>query len=426
MEVEPKQDRNPGEKGTEPRAADDSPEPSSFTTIRKSPGFIQMFAGQAVSAFGDWMATVAFMILTSSATGGNEIAIGGVLVLRLAPGVVAGPLAGRLARRYDYRKTMMTMDVLRALMVVVVPLLFTLWWIYLWAFLIEVASLIFIPARDSSIPELVGDEEALPLANSMILGSSFGTIPLGAGAFALVTAFSHGVTVAFIDPQTHPFVFWIDGLSYLVSLYFISRIGTLRTAHVVDPGDEEKAPEGAFREAFQIPIVRMVVLPALAITLGLGALFSMGITLVRSVMDASDAQFGLLIALFGVGAGAGIGILQLRGSERTLTDFQVAVGAVGASIFLTVLTPFLAVALVGAVFFGAAAAYAMAGGMSTLQERVEGEERVLAFTAFHVLIRAGLGVGAIVAGVLGQLAGGSGYLFWATWRRLSGCCSSPG
>src|SRR5919199_492679 len=67
-------------------------------------------------------------------------------------------------------------------MVAVVPLHFTLRWIYLWAFLIEVASLIFTPARDSSIPELVGDEEALPLAQSMMLGSSVGTIPAGGPA----------------------------------------------------------------------------------------------------------------------------------------------------------------------------------------------------------------------------------------------------
>ncbi len=379
--------------------------PSALSTIRSSPGFVQMFTGQAISAFGDWMATVAFMTVTNTVTGGNNLAVGGVLVLRLAPGVVAGPLAGRLARRFDYRRTMMTMDALRAVMVALVPFVYSLWWIYLWAFLIEVASLIFIPARDSSIPELLEDEGAIPLANSLILGSSFGTIPLGAGGFALIAALTAGLSFGFIPAQTHPAAFWIDGLTYLASLYFISRIRVLRSARVVEPGHEDEAPRGAFHEAFAIPVVRMVIVPALTIALGLGALFSLGISLVRNVMNASDSQFGILIAVFGMGAACGLGILQLRGARRTIVDFKIAVAAVGAAIFLTVLTPFLYVGLAGALFFGAASAYAMAGGMSTLQEQVEGEARVLGFTAFHVLIRAGLGIGAIAAGLLGQFVG---------------------
>ena len=71
--------------------------------------------------------------------------------------------------------------------VVVVPLVNQLWWIYLWAFSIEVASLVFLPARDASIPDLV-DNDDLPLANGLVLGTSYGTIPLGAALFALVTA----------------------------------------------------------------------------------------------------------------------------------------------------------------------------------------------------------------------------------------------
>jgi len=41
---------------------------------------------------------------------------------------------------------------------------------------------------------------------------------------------------------------------------------------------------------------------AAAVALGLGALFSTGIVFVREVLNASDAEFGWLIALFGAGA----------------------------------------------------------------------------------------------------------------------------
>jgi hypothetical protein len=41
-----------------------------------------------------------------------------------------------------------------------------------------------------------------------------------------------------------------------------------------------------------------------------------------------------------------------------------------------------------------------------LQEELDGEERVLAFTAFHVVIRAGLGLSALCAGLAADLVRG--------------------
>jgi hypothetical protein len=57
----------------------------------------------------------------------------------------------------------------------------------------------------------------------------------------------------------------------------------------------------------------------------------------------------------------------------------------------------------GAALFGAGAAYALAAGMGAIQSRLDGRQRVLAFAAFHVVLRIGLGVSAIAAGVAGDL-----------------------
>src|SRR5256885_12142380 len=122
------------------------------------------------------MGTFAFMALVLQQSG-SPTAVGGILALRLLPAALGGPLAARAASRWDRRRTMVAMDILRAAMVGLVPLVRGLWWVYLWAFMIEVGSLVFLPARDASIPELVDDAD-LPLANGFVLGSSYGTIPL--------------------------------------------------------------------------------------------------------------------------------------------------------------------------------------------------------------------------------------------------------
>src|SRR5690349_24178188 len=116
--------------------------------VRKR-GYRTLLVGQGVSALGDWMGTFAFMEL-ALAQSGSSTAVGGILALRLIPAALGGPLAARAAGKWDRRKTMVSMDLVRAGMIAVVPIIRELWWIYLWAFLVEVGSIVFLPARDAS------------------------------------------------------------------------------------------------------------------------------------------------------------------------------------------------------------------------------------------------------------------------------------
>jgi predicted MFS family arabinose efflux permease len=153
----------------------------------------------------------------------------------------------------------------------------------------------------------------------------------------------------------------------------------------------------------------------ISVALGLGALFSLGIALVRTVLDASNAEFGWLIALFGVGAAAGLLALQRVGHEDGLRTTRLGVLALGAIVTFFSLSPSINVALVGALAFGAAAAWTLASGMGTIQSQLDGRERVLAFAAFHIVIRTGLTLAAIGAGIAGQVVGA---VHWPLVGRL--------
>lgn len=364
--------------------------------VLRRQGFRNLLIGQGVSALGDWMATVAFMALVLAITK-QSLAVGGILVLRLAPAGVAGPLAARLVTRWNRRRTMIVMDLVRVGVVAVVPLVGALWWIYLWAFVLEAAGLVFLPARDASIPDLV-DEADLPLANGLMLGSSYGMIPAGAGAFALVTLVigGHGFSsTTGIRPA-----FWVDSATFVVSALMVSRIPELSSAAARVPGGT-----GSFLGAFRIPVVRRVAVPAFCVSLGLGTLFSIGIVFVRDVLSASDTQFGLLIALFGVGAAIGLGALRLVGVHG-LGPIQVCVAGQGLLVALMSLSPDVRLTFLGAVGFGAFTAAGLAAAMSLLQESLPERQRVMAFAAFHVIIRAGLSMAALGAGAASDVLRG--------------------
>ncbi len=361
-------------------------------------GFRDLLIGQGVSALGDWMGTVAFMALVLHVTG-SSTAVGGILVLRLAPAAIAGPLAARLSGRLDRRSTMLAMDAARAVMIALVPLVSALWWIYLWAFLNELASIAFLPARDASIPDLV-EEHQLETADAVILGSSYGFIPIGAGAFGLVTWLTSGLDLG-ERLQLGP-VFWIDSLTFVVSYLMIRRIH-LPSTEATKRGQGKE--EGRFMDALRIPLVRSVLPATIGAVTGIGVLFSLGVVFVQDVLSASNTQFGVLIALFGVGAFTGLVLLRWRDTS-SIQAVRFTVAVQGITIAVMSLSPTVEIAYIGAVFFGGAAAAALAAGMSVLQRRLDGDQRVLAFTVFHVVIRGGLSVAAIGAGVAADLIKG--------------------
>src|SRR5205807_5422885 len=203
----------------------------------------------------------------------------------------------------------------------------------------------------------------------------------------------------------HPFalVFWVDAVTFLVSFIFIRPLTMLGTAS----GHREPAEaseEHGLRAAFHIPLVRTVMAPTITIALGLGTLFSLGIAYVRDVLNASDPEFGVLIALFGVGAAVGLVLLRvLADGGGDLASVKVGVAFQGATIAIMSLAPNVEIAFLGAAAFGAATSWTLTSAMSLLQESLTGEGRQLAFTAFHVLIRGGLSVAAIGAGLAADL-----------------------
>ena len=69
------------------------------------------------------------------------------------------------------------------------------------------------------------------------------------------------------------------------------------------------------------------------------------------------------------------------------------------------LAPTVWLAYLGAIAFGGAATWTIASGMGALQSQLDGTDRVLAFSAFHVVIRFGLALSAIAAGLAGELLG---------------------
>jgi MFS family permease len=380
--------------------------------------FRRMLVGQTVSALGDWMGTIALMMLVLRLSG-STTAVGGVLVLQLLPSAIAAPFISRLVARVDRRQVMLACDVIRAGLVVLLPLISLVGWVYVFAFLLQVVGLAFLPARDAAVPVLAGmgaddsreaKEARLSAANALILATYYGSIPLGAGIFALIVTVGDAVGL----PPTLQFVvaFWVDALTFLLSYVAIRGIGDLghrlrEPATPVEPG-ETRDYKGTderlrLREVLRNPVARAVIQATLVAVLGLGALFSLGAVFVSETVGAGPVGFGALVAMFGVGAASGLGGTRLLADRARAWQLRVAVILQGAMIVSMTLFAMLPLTLVGAAVFGAAVTAALINAIGLLQDSLTGGERDLALSAFHLSLRGGLALSAVLAGAAADL-----------------------
>src|SRR5437867_13430462 len=171
-----------------------------------------------VSSLGDWVGFVAVTALVAHRGGTaakGSLAVAGVLLARLLPSVLFGPFAGVFTDRLDRRKLMITADLARGALYASMPFMPTLWAIFGLSFLIECLSLLWTPAKDASIPNLVPRRQ-LSNANSVGLITTYGTLPLGASIYTLVAGASNGIGAHVRYFGLHPqfLALWLDAFTF--------------------------------------------------------------------------------------------------------------------------------------------------------------------------------------------------------------------
>jgi DHA3 family macrolide efflux protein-like MFS transporter len=172
-----------------------------------------LWIGQFVSMIGDKINQIAMAMMVYAVTG-SMLHMGFMLGVTLLPAALFGLLAGVYVDRWDRRMTMIGADLIRAVLVGLIPVVarFGIGWVYAIAFVVSSVSLFFIPAKRAIIPDLVPGDE-LMAANSLDDASEavaeFAGLAVGAALVALL-----GYATAFA----------VDAVSFVFSAVMIARI----------------------------------------------------------------------------------------------------------------------------------------------------------------------------------------------------------
>jgi len=150
--------------------------PAKLRAVLRIKDFRKLWLSMSLSSFGDWLGLLAITATATSLVHGfaaANFALGGVLLFRLLPAIVLGPLAGAFADRFDRRKTMVVTDVIRFSLFASIPLVDNLVWLFVAQFLIEAFSLFWIPAKEAAVPNMLRKDQLEP-ANQLSLSPPTG------------------------------------------------------------------------------------------------------------------------------------------------------------------------------------------------------------------------------------------------------------
>ena len=134
--------------------------------VFKNRNFSLLWTGQLISTIGSALTSLAASIYVFRLTG-SALSVGLMLMATAAPSLLVGLFAGVFVDRYDRKKIMITADILRAVLILLVPVLTPLnvIWLYVIVMLTSAIGQFFDPAHESVLPEVASDEE---LALSLI------------------------------------------------------------------------------------------------------------------------------------------------------------------------------------------------------------------------------------------------------------------
>lgn len=402
-----------------PRLPEDEPR-SAVVRLFGSDGFFRLWLAQVVSATGDWIGFLAVVAIARRVGGGSgAAAISLVMSARMIPGFFFAPLAGVLVDRWDRRRVMVACDLGRAVILAFLPFVDSLLGLVIASLLLEVATMLWSPAKEASVPNLVPTGH-LTTANSLSMAAAYGTFPVASLLFALLE--KGGDRLVDVDAlsvfrvsQAGSMAIYVDVLTFVASAIFISTLvlppsRKVRNAELdVDLGSPVRELREGWRFMFTDPVVRAVMLALGTGLIGGGMVVPLGDLFSTEVLESGSAGFGLLMSAMGFGMAAGV--LLLSAIQKRLPKpqiFTLSVLGAGGALLAGASMSAMPLALTCVAVLGLCTGSVYVLGFTILHESVEDHLRGRVFSSLYTLVRVSLlvsfTVGPLLADRLGALS----------------------
>ena len=303
-----------------------TPGPSMFSIFKKR-NFSFMWTAQLVSTIGSSLTDLAAAILVFRVTH-SALNVGLTLLVTALPTLFVGLFAGVFVDRFDRKRILLASDLLRGLLVLSIPFVFSqvgILGLYAVIFLAATVKQFFDPAWESVLPEIASEEE-LSRANSFLSISSFGSTAVG---FALAGYLSS------LDTTKVEIPFYIDSMTFLFSFVCVLLVripkhrGEPEATSISIVFDNLKL---GMRTLWDIPVLRSLLLAGIPVSLSFGLWNVLLLPMAIRALDATEFEYGLQEGLTSVGFAISA-LLMAKIFDRLPEGEWMVLGITGMGLF---------------------------------------------------------------------------------------------
>ena len=388
-----------------PPRPDETPAPPAPWRIFGTRSYRRLWTAQVISSTGDWIGLIAILAIAARVSNDSAAAVSLVMFARVVPGFFLGTVGGVLIDRLDRRKVMVVCDVGRASMLLLLPFVENLVGLVLISFALEILTLLWGPAKDASVPQLVKKKQ-LQSANTLSLVASYATFPLASIVFSLLAAVAGWLgsfaALSALKLDQEALALGVDACTFLASAILVFGLPIPHNQR----GPKHRAEVGQtlrdIREGLRyIAHERRVQGVIVGLGLGLiggGAMIPLGPVFARQALGGDAATFGVLMTALGFGAAGGVvGLLAIQRRVHRDQVFPLAVMGVGAFLVIAASISNTVFAALAVAVVGACAGTAYVTGFTVLHESVHEELRGRTFATLYSVIRLCLLISLVVS-----------------------------
>ena len=313
-----------------------------FGALRNS-RFARLYAAQTISQIGDAFTWVALALLAYELAGANAAVVLGVaLTLRVSAFVLLSPLAGVLADRMERKTILLSTHFGRAVIIGLMPLVTEVWQVYALMFAVNALTAFFTPTNQATVPLVVGREDA---------GKAFALSSATTELLGIVGPGFAGVLAALLGGRT---LFYFDAATFAVAGLLVLTLPSLRAAQRggVQASRWRDIRDGTAR-LWRDPPIRFALLMELIAAIAGALILVVTVVRVKDGLSLGDAEYGWVMALYGLGATVASLAVGAAGKRVPRTVF-ILLGAVLTSVAIlpgdmVTLAPLMALWLVAGV-----------------------------------------------------------------------------
>jgi MFS family permease len=285
-----------------------------FSSLLRHRNYRFFFAGQVVSQTGTWMQRIAQAWLVLQLTR-SPVAVGLLALAQFLPFTILGLFAGVVVDRVDARRAVIVTQTAQMFLAVAMAAIAVAgvaqpWHVYVIAFLNGALLVFDAPSRQALTYRMVGRSE---LSNAVALNSSL---------FNAARIFGPAVAGVLIAAVGVGWCFAVNALSFVAVLAVLLSLRVSEFHPLVREGRPQifrGAREGL---SYAVHDRRKLIVLSLVVVLSTFC-FNFNVllpVLAKRTLDAGPMTFGVLSALFGLGAlvGALIAAAQSRANLRTM------------------------------------------------------------------------------------------------------------